>query len=115
MARRARLASRDPAVVLADDRNSGVRGRPGRSGCVAGTPSRSPPRKREDVTGPQRAGLGSPPRVTGAAHRDSRPGSPLNPRNWQILVHLGRNKKLSADLGTLEEYRQEVKSMNKMS
>ena len=47
------------------------------SGCVAGAPSRSPPHKREDVTGPQRAGLGSPPRVTGAAHRDSRPGSPL--------------------------------------
>jgi hypothetical protein len=39
----------------------------------------------------------------------------LDPRNWQILVHLGRNKKLSADLGTLEEYRQEVKNMNKMS
>ena len=41
--------------------------------------------------------------------------TPLDPRNWQILVRLGRNKKLSADLGTLEEYRQEVKSMNKMS
>jgi len=47
------------------------------SGCVAGAPLRPPPRQREDATGPQRAGLGSPPRVTGAAHRDSRPGSPL--------------------------------------
>ena len=41
--------------------------------------------------------------------------TPLDPRNWQILVRLGRNKKLSADLGTLEEYRKEVKSTNKMS
>jgi len=51
MARRARLASRDPALVLADKCLSG---------CVAGTPLRSPPHQREDVTGPQRAGLGSP-------------------------------------------------------
>ena len=68
MARRARLANRDPALVLADRCLSG---------CVAGTPLRSPPHQREDVTGPQRAGLGSPPRVAGAAHQDSRPGPAL--------------------------------------
>ena len=62
------------------------------SSCVAGAPLRSPPRLREDVTGPQR-----------------------DPRNWQILVRVGRDKKLSADSGTLEQYRQEVKSMEKMS
>jgi hypothetical protein len=42
----------------------------------AGAPLRPPPRLREDATGPQRAGLGSPVRVTGAAQQDSRPGSP---------------------------------------
>jgi hypothetical protein len=31
------------------------------------------------------------------------------------MVCLGRNKKLSPDLGTLEQYRLEVKSMNKMN
>jgi len=36
-------------------------------------------------------------------------------RNWQILADLGRNKKLSVDIGTLEEHRQEVKNMNKIS
>jgi hypothetical protein len=73
-ARLARLASRHPALDWSHKSD-----RAGRflSGCVAGAPSRSPPRQREDVTGPQPAGLGSPPRVTGAAHRDSRPGSPL--------------------------------------
>jgi hypothetical protein len=88
------------------------------SGCAAGTPLRPPPRLRKDVTGPQRAGLGSPLRspvlpieTPGLGH----PLTPLDPRNWQILVRLGRNKKLFADLGTLEENRQEVKSMNKMN
>jgi hypothetical protein len=64
--------------------------------CVAGAPLRSPPRIREDATGPQRAGLGSPLLVNGAAHQGSRPGSPLRLRwfqNWQILVRVGRDKK----------------------
>jgi hypothetical protein len=89
MARRARLASREAALVLADGRAETAGPRPARlAGCAAGTPSRSPPRKREDVTGPQRAEM--------------------------ILVRLGRNRKLSADVGTLKEYREEVKSMNEI-
>ena len=64
MARRARLASQDPGLVLADGKSD----RAGQTyGCVAGAPLRSPPRLREDAPGPQRAGLGSPLRVTGAA------------------------------------------------
>jgi hypothetical protein len=74
--------------------------------CVAGAPLRSPPRLREGATGPQRTGLGSGLRAT-SAHRDS--------RIWQILVRVGRNRKQAADLGTLKEYRQEVKSMNKIT
>ena len=52
------------------------------SGCVAGTPLRSPPRLREDVTGPQRAGLahrlGSsvlPIETPGLDHRSDSAGS----------------------------------------
>ena len=52
-----------------------------------------------------------PIKTPGLGHRPDSDGS----RNWQILVRLGRSKKLYADLGTLGEYRQEVKSMNKMS
>jgi hypothetical protein len=80
-------------------------------------PLRSPPRLRKDVTGPQRAGLGSPLRspvlpvdTPDPGHRPDFAGS----QKLTILVHLGRKKKQTADLSTLEEYRQEVKSMNKM-
>ena len=69
MARRVRLASRDPGLVLADGRAGtadprptpfGLADRAGQtSGCVAGAPLRSPPRLREDATGPQRADPGT--------------------------------------------------------
>ena len=52
-----------------------------------------------------------PSKTPGLGHLPDFDGS----RNWQILVRLGRSKKIYADLGTLGEYRQEVKSMNKMS
>ena len=96
MARQARLASRDPAPVLADGRT----GTSSRSGCVAGgvlaLPS-SPAQGRHRPAARQ-AGLnrlGSPvlPVETSGLVTAL---TPLDPRNWQILVHLGRNKKLSA-------------------
>jgi hypothetical protein len=42
--------------------------------------------------------------------------TPLDPGKLaQIQTPLGRNKKLSPCASTLDEYRQEVKSMNKMN
>ena len=52
-----------------------------------------------------------PIKTPGLGHRPDSDG----PRNWQNLARIGRNKKKSADLGTLGEYRQEVKSMKKMN
>jgi hypothetical protein len=37
-----------------------------RSSCAAGAPLRSPPRLREDATGPQRDGLGNRPDSAGS-------------------------------------------------
>jgi hypothetical protein len=105
MARRARLASRDPGLVLADGRAETADprrrgwyctwhksdGAEQSSGCVAGAPLRSPPRLREDATGPQHAGLGSPLRVTGAAHQRLQawataltPMDPETGRSWYV-------------------------------
>lgn len=116
MARRARLASRDPRQLAQRPvlRVAQVRQM---SACVARAPLHSPPRPCKDATGPQRAGL------TTSGHRccPSRLQdwvtalTSLDPQNWQIPACLGRNKKQLPTLGTLEEYGQEVKSINKMS
>jgi hypothetical protein len=79
---------------------------------------RSPPRLREDATGLQRrAGLTAsghrcwPIKTPGLGHRPDSAGS----QKVAIPVRLGRNKNLPSDLGTLEQHRQEVKSMKKMN
>jgi len=64
----------------------------------------------------RRAGLTAsghrlPIETPGLGHRSDSAGS----QKLADPVRLGRNKKLSADLGTLEEHRQEVKSMNQMN
>jgi hypothetical protein len=59
----------------------------GGDGDVAATPLRPPPRLRKGTIG----------------------------QLAQISASLGRNKKSSSCLGTLDRYRQEVKSMNKMN
>ncbi len=134
MAHRARLASGDPALVLAIQHQgsaaaaSPVRNTASRNSnqyyawhnpaepadaCPAAWPGRPrAPLLISARTSPARS-------APGWAHRLGSPvppiETPLDPRHWQILVRLGRNKKLSADLGTLREHRQEVKSMDKMS
>src|SRR5580692_13018209 len=77
--------------------------------------ARTPPARSAGLGAPLRPltwpGPVPPIKTPGLGHRASPDGS----RNLEILVHVGRSKKKSADLGTLKEYRQEVKSMNKMN
>ena len=168
MARRARLASRDPALVLAAPTVAwpGPPGRPRRpargevqaarqssttapqhrrhplgtrpAGIVTGTARGANPTEPADACPAAWPGRPCAPLLISARTSPARSapgwahrlGSPVLPIETPGLGHrsdsagsqkladsstLGRNKKLSADLGTLEEYRQEVKSMNKMS
>ena len=81
---------------------------------------RSPPRLREDATGTQRAGLGSPLRSPAWPSKTIKTPDPghspdsAGSQNGTIPARVGRNKNFYPALGTLEEQNQEVKSMNEM-